>query len=64
MKANKKIKMSSISCLSFALAAFALTSCGGQQQQNQQAAAPSLEVITVKASDSELNHNYPATIKG
>ena len=64
MKANKKIKMSGISCLSFALAAFALTSCGGQQQQNQQAAAPSLEVITVKASDSELNHNYPATIKG
>lgn len=58
-----KIKMSKLSYMSLALASLMLTSCGGKQQQ-QQARIPSLAVITVQTSDSELNHNYPATIKG
>lgn len=58
-----KIKASNISCLSLAFAALTLASCGGQQQ-TRQATAPSLAVITVQNSDSELHHTYPATIKG
>lgn len=58
-----KIKVSNITCLSLALAALTLSSCGGQQQ-TQQAGAPSLAVLTVQKSDSELKRNYPATIKG
>ena len=38
-------------------------SCSGDKSQ-QQAGAPSLAVITVETSDSELNNVYPATIKG
>lgn len=58
-----KIKVSNITCLSLAIAALTFSSCGGQQQ-TQQAGAPSLAVLTVQQSDSELNRSYPATIKG
>ena len=58
-----KLKASNLTCLSMAIAALSLSSCGGQQQ-TQQAMVPSLAVLTVQNSDSELNHNYPATIKG
>ncbi len=40
-----------------------LTSCGGQQAQ-QQASAPEIAVLTVGTVDSELSRSYPATIKG
>ena len=40
-----------------------LSSCGGQQAQ-QQGQAPELAVMTVGVGDSELNRSYPATIKG
>lgn len=58
-----KITKLNLACVSLAAASFALTSCGGQQQ-TQQAGAPSLAVLTVQSSDSELHHSYPATIKG
>lgn len=58
-----KIKASNLTCLSVAIAALSLSSCGGQQQ-TQQAMVPSLAVMTVQKSDSELHHTYPATIKG
>lgn len=51
-----------VACVSFA-ATMMLSSCGGQQQ-NQQAPAPSLKVLTVRNSDTELNNVYPATLKG
>lgn len=49
--------------MSLAVAALSLHSCGSKQQAPQ-ATAPSLAVLTVQNTDSELNHNYPATIKG
>jgi len=49
--------------MSLAVAALSLHSCGSKQQAPQ-ATAPSLAVLTVQNADSELNHNYPATIKG
>lgn len=58
-----KISKLNLACVSLAAASLALTSCGGQQQ-TQQAGAPSLAVLTVQSSDSELHHSYPATIKG
>lgn len=57
------IKASNLTCLSLAVAALTMSSCGGQQQ-TQQAMVPSLAVMTVQSSDSELHNNYPATIKG
>lgn len=41
-----------------------LSSCGGEQQAQQQGQAPELAVMTVGVGDSELNRSYPATIKG
>ena len=58
-----KIKVSKLTCMSLAVAALSLHSCGSKQQAPQ-ATAPSLAVLTVQNTDSELNHNYPATIKG
>ena len=58
-----KIKVSKLTCMSLAVAALSLHSCGSKQQAPQ-ATAPSLAVLTVQNADSELNHNYPATIKG
>lgn len=58
-----KFKASNLTCLSLAVAALSLSSCGGQQQ-TQQAMVPSLAVLTVQSSDSELQNTYPATIKG
>lgn len=58
-----KITKLNLACVSLAVASIALTSCGGQQQ-SQQAGAPSLAVLTVQSTDSELHHTYPATIKG
>lgn len=58
-----KIKAYNLTCLSLAIAAMSLTSCGGKQQ-TQQAVVPSLAVMTVQKSDSELHNTYPATIKG
>lgn len=59
MKANKL----NLSCASLAIASVMFVSCSGDKSQ-QQAGAPSLAVITVETSDSELNNVYPATIKG
>ena len=39
-----------------------LSSCGGEQQAQQQGQAPELAVMTVGVGDSELNRSYPATI--
>ena len=58
-----KINVSKLTCMSLAVAALSLHSCGSKQQAPQ-ATAPSLAVLTVQNTDSELNHNYPATIKG
>lgn len=58
-----KIKASNLICLSLAIAAMSLSSCG-RQQQAPQAMVPSLAVLTVQNSDSELHNTYPATIKG
>lgn len=58
-----KIKVSKLTCMSLAAVAISLHSCGDKQQATQ-ATAPSLAVLTVQNADSELNHNYPATIKG
>jgi len=58
-----KIKVSNITSLSLAVAVLSLSSCGGQQQA-QQGSAPSLAVITVQQSDSQLNRTFPATVKG
>lgn len=41
-----------------------LSSCGGEQQAQQQGQAPELAVMTVGVGNSELNRSYPATIKG
>lgn len=43
--------------------AIALTSCGGEQQQ-QQAPAPQIATMTVAYGTSNLDSSYPATIKG
>ncbi len=43
--------------------AIALTGCSGEQQQ-QQAQAPEIAVMTVEAGSSDLNYSFPATIKG
>lgn len=51
-----------VACVSFA-ATMMLSSCGGEQQ-GRQATAPSLKVLTVQTTDTELNNVYPATLKG
>lgn len=58
-------KTLSISCVIATLAAgTGLTSCSGDGQQQQQQVAPSLQVITVSQTGSELSKSYPALIKG
>ncbi len=57
-----KCKTFSITCLAAALAMF--SSCSNQQTGNQQAPAPSLQVMTVAQENAQLAKNYPATIKG
>ena len=49
-----KIKVSKLTCMSLAVAALSLHSCGSKQQAPQ-ATAPSLAVLTVQNTDSELS---------
>lgn len=41
-----------------------LSACGGGQQQQMQAPAPEIAVMTVNYGNSDLESAYPATIKG
>lgn len=56
-----KIRLATLSIIAFALSA--MTSCGGEQKQ-QQAPTPEIATITIGTSNSELQRTYPATIKG
>ena len=47
-----------------AMALLVLASCSKQQGGAQQAPAPSLQVVTVEPTSSELFKSYPATLKG
>lgn len=61
------MKRKSITCVCLALSAMAavtLGSCSKQQQGQQQAPAPKLQVLTVEPSSSELFKSYPTTLKG
>lgn len=61
------MKIKAFSMASVAVSAFSmmiLSSCGGKQAQQQEAPAPEIAVMTVTPGSSELESDYPATIKG
>ncbi len=61
---KKKDLLKSTGAILSGLALTILSSCGGEQQPQQQGQAPEIAVMTVGVGNSELNRSYPATIKG
>ena len=60
-----KRKSFTFTCLTLsAMAIASLASCSNKQDAAPQAQAPSLQVLTVEPSNSELFKNYPTTLKG
>lgn len=60
-----KRKSFTFTCLTLSAMAIAtLASCSNKQDAAPQAQAPSLQVLTVEPSNSELFKNYPTTLKG
>lgn len=57
------LKSATLYALSTVIAGSLLTSCGGQQQQ-QQAGAPEIAVMTVGDTNTTLQQSYPATLRG
>ena len=54
-----------LTCLAIsAMTVTTLGSCSKQQAVNQQAPAPSLQVVTVEPANAELFKSYPTTLKG
>lgn len=59
-----KRKSFTLICLSLGAIAIGLGSCSKQQAATQQAPAPSLQVVTVEPTSSQLYKSYPAILKG
>ena len=59
-----KRKSFTLTCLAASAVAIATLSSCSKQQAAPQAQAPSLQVLTVEPTSSELFHSYPATLKG
>lgn len=60
-----KRKLFTLSCLTLStVALMSLGSCSKKQDATQQAPTPSLQVLTVEPSNSELFKSYPTTLKG
>lgn len=57
------LKSATLCAFSALFAGSLLTSCGGQQQQ-QQAGAPEIAVMTVGDTNTTLQQSYPATLRG
>ena len=59
-----KRKSFTLTCLAASVVAVATLSSCSKQQAAPQAQAPSLQVLTVEPTTTELFHSYPATLKG
>ena len=56
------LKSAALYALSAVITGSLLSSCGGQQQQ--QAGAPEIAVMTVGDTNTTLQQSYPATLRG